>query len=313
MGDNTRTCFVGDKFVLGCGVEVTVVEYVNSFNVTVEDDLGRRRVTRLVHLKDGSVSWFEYGKRIYKMAPLELGEVFTLNCGVAVTVVGLGDATNTYYIADALGNRKLAAGGKLVAGNVGWLEFGVATGGQAFTVITLGTEIVLPCGVTVTVVEYNNHKDVVIEDSLGNRITTSASRLRYLDVNWKMFQNADDGILNPVDGMYYVYTAEYDGEIVYVGKGKGDRYKHTYSGISSSRYLNMLYFSGERVAVAIHKDNLTSEDAYALEQELIQTHQPLGNTINKGRYWLSPDYCIEKHFKLPRKTRSCSSRAGCEG
>ena len=42
---------------------------------------------------------------------------------------------------------------------------------------------------------------------------------------------------------YYVYKATgLNNEILYIGKGSGDRYKHCNSGISSNFELNKYYF-----------------------------------------------------------------------
>ena len=41
---------------------------------------------------------------------------------------------------------------------------------------------------------------------------------------------------------YYVYKVTVEDEIIYVGKGKGDRYKHATSGKSHNFKLNKFYF-----------------------------------------------------------------------
>lgn len=78
----------------------------------------------------------------------------------------------------------------------------------------------------------------------------------------------------------YVYTASVQGEIVYVGKGEGKRYKHCANGASTNRSLNWLVFSGAVVDVNIYKDNLTNDDAKELEKQMIIQYKPSCNYNN---------------------------------
>ena len=52
---------------------------------------------------------------------------------------------------------------------------------------------------------------------------------------------------------YYVYGAYgIHGELLYIGYGKGDRYKHCNSGMSSNKGLNRYYFTnGEGVCISV--------------------------------------------------------------
>jgi hypothetical protein len=55
--------FVGSVFKLYCGVVVTVVEYIYSDNIIIEDSFGNRKRTSGNQLRKGSVSWAEFGVR----------------------------------------------------------------------------------------------------------------------------------------------------------------------------------------------------------------------------------------------------------
>lgn len=81
---------------------------------------------------------------------------------------------------------------------------------------------------------------------------------------------------------YYVYHVLLEDEVVYVGKGCGDRYKHPLSGKSHNKYLNELYFRHSLLEEAIAnvvkvRDNLEEDVAYRIEREYIQDLLPKGN------------------------------------
>lgn len=84
---------------------------------------------------------------------------------------------------------------------------------------------------------------------------------------------------------YYVYKAiGINGEILYVGKGINDRYKHCLYGGSQSKDLNRYYFqNGEdgSITVEIVKYFNNGNDALEYEKEFIQTIKPLFN-INEN-------------------------------
>jgi hypothetical protein len=90
----------------------------------------------------------------------------------------------------------------------------------------------------------------------------------------------------------YVYAAVNEGEVVYIGKGKGKRWQHCTSGISSNYHLNRLHFDGANVEVRIVHDNLSSDCCEALEAYLIAYHRPAGNSV--GKYGDSTDFA--KHL-----------------
>ena len=79
---------------------------------------------------------------------------------------------------------------------------------------------------------------------------------------------------------YYVYVVKLGNEIVYVGSGKGDRYKHVSSGRSHNESLNLLYRQGISVVQEFEYEGLTELTARVLEQELIDKYQPV---YNKGK------------------------------
>lgn len=78
---------------------------------------------------------------------------------------------------------------------------------------------------------------------------------------------------------YYVYVAKVGDEVVYVGSGKGDRYKHVTSGRSHSGGLNFINRQGIFPDVEVVVTGLTKVGSRTHEQDLIDTHKP---AFNKG-------------------------------
>lgn len=78
---------------------------------------------------------------------------------------------------------------------------------------------------------------------------------------------------------YYVYQAQLGDEIVYIGKGVGDRYKHLKSGTSHVYEANEAYFLGKDFTVSILEHYETSEEAFGREMELISKIQPKWNVV----------------------------------
>lgn len=83
------------------------------------------------------------------------------------------------------------------------------------------------------------------------------------------------------DSEHYVYVAYgIDGDVLYVGKGIGDRYKHCDSGISSNYLLNRHHFNSSYnggMIVDIVKTFDNDTDALIYEKELIFKLDPLYN------------------------------------
>lgn len=68
---------------------------------------------------------------------------------------------------------------------------------------------------------------------------------------------------------FYVYGVFVDGKGVYVGKGKGDRYKHPVSGCSSVKRLNEDYFNGKYIEVRFLEKYVTEQEALEKEKHWI--------------------------------------------
>ena len=85
---------------------------------------------------------------------------------------------------------------------------------------------------------------------------------------------------------YYVYHAYgLNGELLYVGKGSGDRYKHCNSGVSSSFHLNEYFFKNgnESINTKIVREFDCEIEALEYEKVCIQTLKPKFNTVYSPR------------------------------
>ena len=81
---------------------------------------------------------------------------------------------------------------------------------------------------------------------------------------------------------YYVYCAYgVNNEILYIGKGSGNRYQHCNNGASANKDLNRYYFTnGEEGSITVKILHHFDDDKSALqyEKDLIIKHKPLYNT-----------------------------------
>ena len=68
---------------------------------------------------------------------------------------------------------------------------------------------------------------------------------------------------------YYVYIVLVDGELRYIGKGSGDRWKHSISGASSVPELNRDHFAGKYIEVRTLGERFTEAMAVEVERDLI--------------------------------------------
>ena len=93
--------------------------------------------------------------------------------------------------------------------------------------------------------------------------------------------------LAKVEGnVFYVYLVFVDGALRYIGKGKGDRFKHAVSGASSVPELNKDHFTGKyiEVRVAYGNYNLSEQQAIQLESDFIGTAHSNYNGSGEGLY-----------------------------
>jgi len=100
-----------------------------------------------------------------------------------------------------------------------------------------------------------------------------------------------------VVNLFYVYECRVDGVIRYIGMGKGNRYKHCYSGNSSCAELNKDFHAGKEITVDKVAQKLNKADATMLEWELINSNTGLYNKSKGGDFTSSPDYRKSSNYK----------------
>lgn len=76
--------------------------------------------------------------------------------------------------------------------------------------------------------------------------------------------------------IYYVYQAFVDGELKYIGKGKGKRIDHCLSGASSCVELNRDFHLGKNIEVVKYKEKLQESEADYIEMSLINEYKDKG-------------------------------------
>lgn len=74
-----------------------------------------------------------------------------------------------------------------------------------------------------------------------------------------------------------MYLASVDGEVKYVGKGKGFRFQHVNSGISSCYWANKAHFEGKFIDIDFYRHFEFEKDALEFERYMISSVQPEWN------------------------------------
>lgn len=85
-------------------------------------------------------------------------------------------------------------------------------------------------------------------------------------------------------GNNHIAYAAFDseGNCLYVGEGKPDRYKHITSGVSHVYEANRWHFAGKKVIVKILYEGLTKDEAVSKEKEQIDKLKPAWNKCEYG-------------------------------
>lgn len=151
-------------------------------------------------------------------------------------------------------------------------------------------------------------------------ISKLKSKLRYHEEILDKLNNK----LDKLEGRcYYVYIVFVNGEPAYVGKGKGDRYKHAVSGASSVPELNKDFFNDAHIEVRILYGctKLTEQEAIQEEKNVIGSLAELScysiynKTLPKEKdynfmdcdFWDYSNFAIRnKNYEFPREVDEAS-------
>lgn len=94
-----------------------------------------------------------------------------------------------------------------------------------------------------------------------------------------------------MDNEYIVYAAfDKDGNCLYVGQGKQDRYRHITSGVSHVYEANKWHFANKYIKVDILHSNLTKQDAVTKEKMEIERLTPAWNRCEYNNPQISKMY-----------------------
>ena len=110
--------------------------------------------------------------------------------------------------------------------------------------------------------------------------------------------------------VYYVYGCFVNGVIRYIGKGKGDRWKHCTSGSSTCRELNKDLFDGKNMEVKLLYEGLSEEYALQIEKLEIMKTPFLYNTVHNPKISSVFTDTIPIPCKLLANSSIVSSRTG---
>lgn len=267
-----REKYMGKEFLLNCGITVTVIDYEDSYHITVQGPDGRSRVCRSGDLNNGEVDWFG---RVKDYSTVEVGQEFKTFCGTNIKVLEYL-SKGSILVEDAEGHKKMVSSNALKNGCVRWSEFRLTRTPRGAG-IKVGGKFMLTCGeeVTVTALSVGGTKRATIEDSFGNSKMAAASAVvsGFVSWPWREGKLAGKG--------HYVYFVVYEAEVVYIGKGRDSRYLHPNSGTSSSYGLNKLHFEGKSVEVFLHRDNMSDSEALQEEKLQIALHKPRFNNLGR--------------------------------
>lgn len=156
----------------------------------------------------------------------------------------------------------------------------------------VGDTYILWCGNKVKVNTHDTETgNVTVEDKFGNVRKTLLKRVLAGRVEWPATEDSvsiycdeyEAFSVSPLppqktDDIYYVYFVYHKNEIVYIGKGNGNRYKHVTSGKSHVSGLNNLHFAGEDLKVEFYLEDADENVALNVETDCIKKFKPKFNT-----------------------------------
>lgn len=109
---------------------------------------------------------------------------------------------------------------------------------------------------------------------------------------------------------WYVYVGKYGDRVVYIGKGRGTRYNHLNSGISSCYAANKTHFDGGVIEVDVVSYFESSQEALEYEKKLIVELEPDWNVVFSKT---EQAMLKRKHIKSVGRRKKSNSRSNFMG
>lgn len=223
--------------------------------------------------------------------PIKVGDKFLTTDNVEVTVVTYLDAKNV-EVEDSDGNRRAVVARNLLHREIRWRKLDGSLYKSRKLMASKGTgtarqKMLKRCYIgsvwtsklhgEFSIVDIVDSQNVTVRWKSNGEIQTGANTQAIY--NCTLPDRTIQVVTPRLPVGYYVYMATVDGYVVYIGRGKGDRYRHAYNGRSTNKELNRLYFTGAPVIVEVLKEDMEYEAARQLEKELIAKYKPLCNEI----------------------------------
>lgn len=274
---------VGDKFTDKRGREVVVIEYCNSLHVVIKDNLGEVRRTDSRALRKG---WFWRQEKTqcideYSGQEIFLGGIIRTRTSGQCEIVSIEQEKVTVKYLDT-GNIKTHSIYKLRQGRVADFRKEKKVG-DTFQSKQHGIYKIVSISDGVATLEWESGiTSLLLLSHVGqSHVSPTRTGMPRVKKEEILKEHKPEPPRLP---QFYVYSASLNGELLYIGKGEGNRYLHCNSGKSSCYELNKLHFQGITVDVDIVARYDTTEDAANAEIEMIKRLDPKYNKYNKEKF-----------------------------
>lgn len=289
---------VGDIFMLKCGVEVVVTEYLDYHNVTVTDGVSTV-IAGCKALISGGLKWYIDGvkctvvhkelsrdERTYGLPKkYKIGYQYNTREYGWFEIISIDDKNvtikfklsgNEYKHPNNCNFRPRIMKDYEAVGSIRKFKSVKTPFRDEFS---LNTYYMSRKDGRYKIISYEKLNSIqILWEDTNTIMKTKAKSIRNNTVS--NIENKTSNKSNYLKAKnHYVYCAKHNGIVVYVGKGFGARYTHCNSGRSTSYELNKLHFSGEEVIPEIIIDDLTDDQAKLIEKFYINILNPIGNTV----------------------------------
>jgi len=286
---------VGDAFTLKCGIVVEVVEYFDCNNIVVKDIDGNSLRTSSKSLKEGTTRWYTNGVKVSCAKPKKerglakkyvVGKIIETRDYGKVEIVSIQEIPKQRITLKFIntGNLQTVSGGRhfrpySIIDKILNKSFGRKPnpnkGKSTERQFPIGSNYISKRHGVYTILSIENNTCIkIIWQDTGTIDNVSAAKLR---ANSCKDSSLIKNYLNARG--YFIYCAKLGEDVVYIGRGNKDRYKHVNSGASCSRELNRLYFNGDKVLPEIMIDDLSYTESVYLERYFLDLYKPFCNKM----------------------------------